>query len=192
MRRPAPRGRSSSAPRAHCERAASGVRATTHTEAGSIDWRALRLRVVSPQGGGVGPRPISKRDLAVGAPERAIGDRAASAVPRLHRRDPDPGGRPACAMLAANGGPRGEEVGGVIGYRPRSRVRVGVTATHTPGEAAVEMFGIEGLLAGQILSYDPRQPPPTCRPAAPEPQDAGAGPFGRTPRPEPLAEGGFI
>lgn len=50
------------------------------------------------------------------------------------------------------------EAGVELGYQFRSRVRIGVTATYTTRESAFETFGVEGLLAGLTVRYDPPQP----------------------------------
>ncbi len=53
---------------------------------------------------------------------------------------------------------RVREAGAEFGYQFRSRVRIGVTATYTTRESAFETFGIDGLLAGFTVQYDPPQP----------------------------------
>jgi hypothetical protein len=58
-------------------------------------------------------------------------------------------------------GPRDDrvrEAGAEFGYQFRSRVRIGVTATYTTRESAFETFGIDGLLAGLTVQYNPPQP----------------------------------
>ena len=50
------------------------------------------------------------------------------------------------------------EAGAELGYQFRSRVRIGVTATYTTRESAFETFGVEGLLAGLTVRYNPPQP----------------------------------
>jgi hypothetical protein len=53
---------------------------------------------------------------------------------------------------------RGREAGAELGYQFRSRIRIGVTATYTTRESAFETFGVEGLLAGLTVRYNPPQP----------------------------------
>ena len=53
---------------------------------------------------------------------------------------------------------RVREAGAEFGYQFRSRVRIGVTATYTTRESAFETFGIDGLLAGLTVQYNPPQP----------------------------------
>jgi hypothetical protein len=49
--------------------------------------------------------------------------------------------------------------GGVeIGYQFRPRVRIGVTASYTTRTSTFETFGIQGLLAGLTVQYNPPQP----------------------------------
>ncbi len=50
------------------------------------------------------------------------------------------------------------EAGAELGYQFRSRVRIGVTATYTTRQSAFETFGIDGLLAGLTVQYNPPQP----------------------------------
>jgi hypothetical protein len=50
------------------------------------------------------------------------------------------------------------EAGAELGYQFRSRVRMGVTATYTDRRSSIETFGIEGLLAGFTVHYNPPQP----------------------------------
>jgi hypothetical protein len=45
-----------------------------------------------------------------------------------------------------------------IGYQFRSRVRIGVSALYTKRRSNIETFGIEGLLAGFKVEYNPPQP----------------------------------
>jgi hypothetical protein len=45
-----------------------------------------------------------------------------------------------------------------FGYQFRTRVRIGVTATYTTRESPFETFGVEGLLAGLTVQYNPPQP----------------------------------
>jgi len=53
---------------------------------------------------------------------------------------------------------RVREAGVELGYQFRARVRVGVTAYYTTREATIETFGINGLLAGLTVQYNPPQP----------------------------------
>ena len=50
------------------------------------------------------------------------------------------------------------EAGAEFGYQFRTRVRIGVTATYTSRESPFETFGVEGLLAGLTVQYNPPQP----------------------------------
>jgi hypothetical protein len=53
---------------------------------------------------------------------------------------------------------RVRETGAEFGYQFRTRVRIGVTATYTTRDSAFETFGIDGLLAGLTVQYNPPQP----------------------------------
>lgn len=53
---------------------------------------------------------------------------------------------------------RVREAGAEFGYQFRRRVRIGVTATYTSRESPFESFGVEGLLAGLTVQYNPPQP----------------------------------
>ena len=53
---------------------------------------------------------------------------------------------------------RVREAGAEIGYQFRPRVRIGVTASWTSRESPFETFGVEGLLAGLTVQYNPPQP----------------------------------
>jgi hypothetical protein len=53
---------------------------------------------------------------------------------------------------------RVREAGVEFGYQFRTRVRVGVTAYYTTRNATIETFGIDGLLAGLTVQYNPPQP----------------------------------
>lgn len=53
---------------------------------------------------------------------------------------------------------RVREAGAEFGYQLRARVRIGVTATYTTRESPFETFGVEGLLAGLTVQYNPPQP----------------------------------
>ena len=50
------------------------------------------------------------------------------------------------------------EAGAELGYQFRSRVRMGVTAIYTERRSNIETFGIQGLLAGFTVTYDPPDP----------------------------------
>ena len=50
------------------------------------------------------------------------------------------------------------EAGGELGYQFRSRIRAGVTVSYTDRVSTIETFGVEGLLAGFTLQYNPPQP----------------------------------
>jgi hypothetical protein len=50
------------------------------------------------------------------------------------------------------------EAGAELGYQFRSRVRIGVKATYTTRRSAFQTFGIDGLLAGLTVQYNPPQP----------------------------------
>jgi hypothetical protein len=50
------------------------------------------------------------------------------------------------------------EAGAELGYQFRTRLRIGVTATYTTRRSTFETFGIEGLLAGLTVKYNPPQP----------------------------------
>jgi hypothetical protein len=53
---------------------------------------------------------------------------------------------------------RVREAGAELGYQFRTRVRIGVTATYTTRKSPFETFGVEGLLAGLTVQYNPPQP----------------------------------
>jgi hypothetical protein len=53
---------------------------------------------------------------------------------------------------------RVREAGAEFGYQFRTRVRIGVTATYTSRESPFGTFGVEGLLAGLTVQYNPPQP----------------------------------
>jgi hypothetical protein len=53
---------------------------------------------------------------------------------------------------------RVREAGAELGYQFRSRVRVGVTAIYTERRSNIATFGIQGLLAGLKVTYNPPQP----------------------------------
>jgi hypothetical protein len=47
------------------------------------------------------------------------------------------------------------EAGIDLGYRFRSRLRVGVAATYTDRRSTIAYFGIEGLIVGLTINYTP-------------------------------------
>jgi hypothetical protein len=53
---------------------------------------------------------------------------------------------------------RVREAGAEIGYQFRPRVRIGLTATYSERRSTFETFGVEGLLAGLTVKYNPPQP----------------------------------
>lgn len=53
---------------------------------------------------------------------------------------------------------RVHEAGVELGYQFRARVRVGISAVYTERQSNVETFGVEGLLAGLTVTYDPPTP----------------------------------
>lgn len=53
---------------------------------------------------------------------------------------------------------RVREAGAELGYQFRTRVRAGITVSYTDRVSTIETFGIEGLLAGFTLQYNPPQP----------------------------------
>jgi len=50
------------------------------------------------------------------------------------------------------------EAGGELGYQFRTRIRAGITVSYTDRTSTIETFGVEGLLAGFTLQYNPPQP----------------------------------
>jgi hypothetical protein len=50
------------------------------------------------------------------------------------------------------------DLGAELGYQFRPRIRVGVTATYTKRASSISTFGIEGLIAGFTVQYNPPQP----------------------------------
>jgi hypothetical protein len=50
------------------------------------------------------------------------------------------------------------EAGAELGYQFRSRVRMGVSAIYTERRSNIETFGIQGLLAGFTVTYNPPEP----------------------------------
>jgi hypothetical protein len=53
---------------------------------------------------------------------------------------------------------RVREAGAELGYQFRTRVRVGVTATYSKRRSDFQDFGVDGLLAGLTVTYNPPQP----------------------------------
>ena len=50
------------------------------------------------------------------------------------------------------------EAGGELGYQFRSRIRAGINVSYTDRVSSIQTFGVEGLLAGFTLQYNPPQP----------------------------------
>jgi hypothetical protein len=50
------------------------------------------------------------------------------------------------------------EAGAELGYQFRSRIRAGVNVSYSDRVSTIETFGVEGLLAGFTLQYNPPQP----------------------------------
>jgi hypothetical protein len=50
------------------------------------------------------------------------------------------------------------EAGAEVGYQFRTRIRVGVTAVYSNRKSYFSDFGVDGLLAGLTVSYNPPQP----------------------------------
>lgn len=65
-----------------------------------------------------------------------------------------PGGDP----ITGTRSDRVREAGAELGYQFRSRVRMGVTAIYTERRSNIETFGIQGLLAGFTITYNPPDP----------------------------------
>jgi hypothetical protein len=65
---------------------------------------------------------------------------------------------PDAGLVVSERKDRTREAGVELGYQFRSRVRAGVTATYTDRASSIETFGVEGLLAGFTLQYNPPQP----------------------------------
>jgi hypothetical protein len=61
-------------------------------------------------------------------------------------------------IVATERNDRIREAGGELGYQFRSRVRAAVTVSYTDRVSTIETFGVEGLLAGFTLQYNPPQP----------------------------------
>jgi hypothetical protein len=50
---------------------------------------------------------------------------------------------------------RADEAGGDLGYRFRSRLRIGIAASYLRRRSTISYFGIEGLLVGLTVRYTP-------------------------------------
>jgi Putative beta-barrel porin 2 len=61
-------------------------------------------------------------------------------------------------LVQAERNDRVREAGGELGYQFRSRMRAGISVSYTDRTSTIETFGIEGLLAGFTLQYNPPQP----------------------------------
>jgi hypothetical protein len=58
----------------------------------------------------------------------------------------------------SGGDDRAREAGAELGYQFHTRVRIGLTVAYTTRESPWETFGVEGLLAGLTVRYNPPQP----------------------------------
>jgi hypothetical protein len=65
---------------------------------------------------------------------------------------------PEGGLVVAERNDRIREAGGELGYQFRSRIRAGVTVSYSDRVSTIETFGVEGLLAGFTLQYNPPQP----------------------------------
>lgn len=65
---------------------------------------------------------------------------------------------PEGGLVMAERNDRIREAGGELGYQFRSRIRAGITVGYSDRVSTIETFGIEGLLAGFTLQYNPPQP----------------------------------
>jgi hypothetical protein len=65
---------------------------------------------------------------------------------------------PGEGLVSSQRNDRTREAGGELGYQFRSRVRAGISVSYTDRNSSIETFGIEGLLAGFTLQYNPPQP----------------------------------
>jgi hypothetical protein len=61
-------------------------------------------------------------------------------------------------LVSSERNDRVRDAGGELGYQFRSRFRAGITVGYTDRASSIETFGIEGLLAGFTLYYNPPQP----------------------------------
>jgi hypothetical protein len=53
---------------------------------------------------------------------------------------------------------RAREAGLEIGYQFRPRVRIGVRTSYTTRDSPFQTFGVDGLIAGLTVTYNPPQP----------------------------------
>jgi hypothetical protein len=65
---------------------------------------------------------------------------------------------PEGGLVVAERNDRIREAGAELGYQFRSRIRAGVNVSYTDRESPIETFGVEGLIAGFTLQYNPPQP----------------------------------
>jgi hypothetical protein len=65
---------------------------------------------------------------------------------------------PEGGLVVAERNDRIREAGGELGYQFRSRIRAGINVSYTDRVSTIETFGVEGLLAGFTLQYNPPQP----------------------------------
>jgi len=65
---------------------------------------------------------------------------------------------PEGGLVVSERNDRVREAGGELGYQFRSRIRAGINVSYTDRVSTIETFGIEGLLAGFTLQYNPPQP----------------------------------
>lgn len=65
---------------------------------------------------------------------------------------------PEGGLVVAERDDRIREAGAELGYQFRSRIRAGVTVSYSDRQSNIETFGVEGLLAGFTLQYNPPQP----------------------------------
>lgn len=61
-------------------------------------------------------------------------------------------------LVVAERDDRIREAGAEVGYQFRPRVRIGVTATYSKRRSNIPTFGVDGLLAGLTIQYNPPQP----------------------------------
>jgi hypothetical protein len=65
---------------------------------------------------------------------------------------------PEGGLQTAERNDRIREAGAELGYQFRSRIRAGVNVSYSDRVSTIETFGVEGLLAGFTLQYNPPQP----------------------------------
>jgi hypothetical protein len=65
---------------------------------------------------------------------------------------------PEGGLVVAERNDRIREAGAELGYQFRTRIRAGVTVSYSDRQSTIETFGVEGLLAGFTLQYNPPQP----------------------------------